>query len=131
MADTRVGPFSLQGAIAAVHADAPSFQATDWEQIVGLYNILLEIEPSPVVELNLAVAVAMAQGAEAGLKRIDAILSRGDLLEYHLLYAARADLCRRLERFDEAGSAYHQAPKLTRQEPERRFLQRRLQELIQ
>lgn len=129
LAGRSLGPLSIQGAIAAVHAEAPSFRETDWEQIVSLYNILLQLQPSPVVELNLAVAVAMAEGVEEGLARVDAISSRGDLQEYHLLHAARADLCRRLERFDEARTAYLQALKLTSQEPERRFLQRRLQEL--
>ena len=96
LASRRFGPYTLQAAIAAVHAEAPSADATDWAQIVGLYDVLLRAEPSPVVELNRAVAVAMRDGPAAGLALIDAILARGDLQDYHLAHAARADLCRRL-----------------------------------
>jgi RNA polymerase sigma-70 factor (ECF subfamily) len=125
----RAGPFALQAAISAVHANAPDPDATDWEQIVALYDLLSQIQPSPVVELNRAVAVAMRDGPAAGLTLIDAILDRGDLSDYHLAHAARADLCRRLARTAEARAAYQQALTLARQEPERRFLERRLREL--
>lgn len=130
LSSRRFGPYTLQAAIAAVHAEAPSAGETDWAQIVGLYNVLLRIEPSPVVELNRAVAVAMYDGPEAGLTLVDGILARGDLEDYHLAHAARADLCRRLERTAEARAAYERALSLTRQEPERRFLERRLNELL-
>jgi RNA polymerase sigma-70 factor (ECF subfamily) len=123
------GPFTLQAAIAAVHAESPSTAATDWGQIVGLYDVLLQAIPSPVVELNRAVAVAMRDGPLAGLALIDTILARGDLADYHLLHAARADLCRRLGRKEEAQTAYTRALNLARQEPERRFLERRLDDL--
>jgi RNA polymerase sigma-70 factor, ECF subfamily len=123
------GPYTLQAAIAAVHAGAPSAVATDWEQIVGLYDLLLRAEPSPVVELNRAVALAMRDGPAAGLSLIDAILARGDLENYHLTHAARADLCRRLGRTADAQAAYERALSLAQQEPERRFLVRRLAEL--
>jgi RNA polymerase sigma-70 factor (ECF subfamily) len=125
----RFGPYALQAAIAAVHAHAASASATDWAEIVGLYDILLRIEPSPVVELNRAVAVAMRDGPEAGLDLVDAILARGELDGYHLAHSARADLCRRLGRTAEARAAYERAYALARQEPERRFLERRLNEL--
>lgn len=125
----RFGPYTLQAAIAAVHSEASSAEATDWNEIIGLYEVLLRIEPSPVVELNRAVAVAMRDGAEAGLSLIDELLADGQLDGYHLAHAARADMCRRLGRRDEARSAYKQAIALTRQEPERRFLERRLAEL--
>jgi RNA polymerase sigma-70 factor (ECF subfamily) len=125
----RFGPYTLQAAIAAVHAEAASAAATDWPQIVGLYDVLLRADPSPVVELNRAAAVAMRDGAEAGLVLIDALLARGDLLDYHLAHSARADLCRRLGRAAEARASYQRALGLTRQEPERRFLERRLAEL--
>ncbi|MBI4381128.1 MAG: RNA polymerase sigma factor [candidate division NC10 bacterium] len=125
----RFGPYTLQAAIAAVHAEALSAAATDWARIVGLYNLLLRVEPSPVIELNRAVAVAMRDGPLAGLTMIDAILARGDLAKYHLAHSARADLCRRLGRRVEARAAYEQALALTQQEPERRFLARRLAEL--
>src|SRR5206468_4770721 len=105
----RIGPYSLQAAIAAVHAEAASAAATDWTQIVGLYDVLLRAEPSPVVELNRAVAVAMRDGPAAGLSLIDAILARGDLGNYHLVHAARADLCRRLRRIAEARASYERA----------------------
>jgi RNA polymerase sigma-70 factor (ECF subfamily) len=123
------GPYTLQAAIAGVHAYATSADATDWNEIVGLYDLLLRAEPSPVVELNRAVAVAMRDGAAAGLALVDAILARGDLDQYHLAHAARADLCRRLGRHAYARDSYQRAIGLAKQEPERRFLQRRLSEL--
>jgi RNA polymerase sigma-70 factor, ECF subfamily len=129
LSSRRFGPYTLQAAIAAVHAGAPNAAATDWAQIVGLYDILVLAEPSPVVELNRAVAVAMRDGPEAGLALIDAILARGDLTEYHLAHSARADLCRRLGRTAEARDSYKRSLALARQEPERRFLERRLREL--
>jgi RNA polymerase sigma-70 factor (ECF subfamily) len=129
LAAREVGPYSIQAAIAAVHANAASAAATDWAQIVALYDLLVRAEPSPVVELNRAVAVAMRDGPPAGLALIDAILARGDLSDYHLAHAARADLCRRLDRTAEARVSYERALSLTGQEPERRFLQRRLAEL--
>ena len=125
----RFGRYTLQAAIAAVHAEASDVGTTDWAQIVGLYDVLAPIDPSPVVELNRAVAVAMRDGPAAGLALIDAILARGDLEDYHLAHAARADLCRRLGRTAEARAAYERALELARQEPERRFLERRLREL--
>ena len=125
-----VGRYVLQAAIAAVHADSPDAAATDWRQIVGLYDILLRIEPTPVVELNRAVAVAMADGPAAGLVLIDEILARGELTEYYLAHSARADLCRRLGRRKDAIAEYERALELTKQEPERRFLARRLAELV-
>ena len=125
----EVGPYSIQAAIAAAHANAPSAAATDWGQIVALYDLLLRSEPSPVIELNRAVALAMRDGAEVGLSRIDTIMARGDLENYYLAHAARADLCRRLGRTTEARTAYERALSLTQQEPERRFLERRLAEL--
>lgn len=125
----RFGPYTIQAAIAAVHAGAPGADRTDWGQIVGLYDVLLRVEPSPVVELNRAAAVAMRDGPEAGLRLVDAILERGDLADYHLAHAARADLCRRTGRLDEARSAYEAALQLVKQEPERRFLEKRLIEL--
>lgn len=129
LSSRRFGPYTLQAAIAAVHSQAPSAAATDWAQIVGLYDVLARVEPSPVVELNRAVAVAMRDGPSAGLALIDAILARGDLGDYHLVHAARADLCRRLGRTAEARASYERALGFTRQEPERRFLERRLGEL--
>ena len=129
LATRRFGPYTLQAAIAAVHADAANPAATDWAQIVGLYDVLARIAPSPVVDLNRAVAVAMRDGPAAGLALIDAILARGELADYHLAHAARADLCRRLGRTGEARAAYEQALALARQEPERRFLERRVGEL--
>ena len=125
----RFGPYTLQAAIAAVHAEAPSAAATDWPQIVGLYDVLLRVEPSPIVELNRAAAVAMRDGPAAGLALIDAILGRGDLSDYHLAHSARADLCRRLGRRQEARDSYLRALALARQAPERRFLERRLGEV--
>src|SRR5882724_2829094 len=125
----RFGAYTVQAAIAAVHAEASDAAVTDWARIVGLYDVLLRAEPSPVVELNRAVAVAMRDGPEAGLALIDAILARGDLADYHLAHSARADLCRRLGRMTEARTSYQRALKLTHQDPERRFLEGRLQEL--
>ncbi len=125
----RFGPYTLQAAIAAVHSEASDAAATDWPQIVALYSVLARAEPSPVVELNRAVAVAMRDGPEAGLALIEAILARGELADYHLAHSARADLCRRLGRKDEARSAYQRALALTQQEQERRFLENRLREL--
>jgi RNA polymerase sigma-70 factor, ECF subfamily len=127
----RFGPYTVQAAIAAVHAEATHPVATDWAQIVELYDVLARVEPSPVVELNRAVAVAMRDGPAAGLELIDAILARGDLADYYLAHSARAELCRRLGRTAEAQAAYKRALSLTRQEPERRFLERRLGELRQ
>jgi RNA polymerase sigma-70 factor (ECF subfamily) len=129
LSSRRLGPYTLQAAIAAVHAEASGAAATDWTQIVGLYDVLLRAEPSPVVELNRAVAVAMRDGPAAGLGVIDAILARGDLDNYHLAHAARADLCRRLGQTAEARASYKRALALAQQEPERRFLERRLTEL--
>ncbi len=125
----RFGPYTLQAAIAAVHAEAPDATATDWPQIVGLYDVLVRVDPSPVVELNRAVAVAMRDGPAAGLALVDAILAGGDLADYLPAHVARADLCRRLRRNAEACVSYRRALELTRQEPERRFLERRIAEL--
>jgi RNA polymerase sigma-70 factor (ECF subfamily) len=125
----RFGPYTLQAAIAAVHAEAPTADATDWPQIVGVYDVLLRADPSPVVELNRAAAVAMRDGPAAGLALIDALLARGELRDYHLAHSARADLLRRLGRAAEAREAYARALELARQEPERRFIERRLAEL--
>ncbi|MGZ8480591.1 MAG: RNA polymerase sigma factor [Candidatus Binatia bacterium] len=125
----EVGPYTIQAAIAAVHANAANASATDWGQIVALYDLLARAEPSPVIELNRAVAVAMRDGPEPGLNLIEAILARGDLENYHLAHAARADLCRRLGRSDDARDGYERALGLTQQGPERRFLARRLKEL--
>ena len=129
LASQRFGPYTLQAAIAAVHAEAPTAAATDWGQIVALYSVLARIEPSPIVELNRAVAVAMRDGPQAGLELIDAILARGDLADYHLVHSARAELCRRLGKSAEARVAYELALSLTQQEPERRFLAARLADL--
>ena len=125
----RVGPYALQAAVAAVHAESPNASSTDWRQIVGLYDVLQSLEPSPVVELNRAVAVAMRDGPASGLSLIDAILARGDLSDYYLAHSARADLCRRLGRTADAIASYERALHLTRQAPERRFLERRVREL--
>ena len=129
LSSRRIGPYTIQAAIAAVHAEALNAAATDWARIVGLYDVLVQADPSPVVELNRAVAVAMRDGPLAGLELVDAILARGDLEHYHLAHAARADLCRRLARTAEASVSYERALSLTKQEPERRFLERRLAEL--
>jgi RNA polymerase sigma-70 factor (ECF subfamily) len=125
----KVGRFALQAAIAALHADAPNAESTDWRQIVGLYGLLQLADGSPVVELNRAVAAAMVEGPAVGLRLIDAILERGELTDYYLAHSARADLCRRLGRSVEARASYERALALTKQEPERRFLERRLREL--
>jgi RNA polymerase sigma-70 factor (ECF subfamily) len=129
LASRRFGAYTLQAAIAAVHAEAASAEATDWRQIKLLYDRLLKIQPSPVVELNRAVAVAMWQGPEQGLRRIESLLANGQLEDYSLAHSARADLCRRLGRLEEARESYQKALTLARQEPERRFLERRLREL--
>ena len=129
LSSRRYGPYAIQAAIAAVHAGAGDPAATDWEEIVGLYDVLLRFSDSPVVELNRAVAVAMRDGPAAGLAIIDEILDRGDLRDYRPAHAARAELCRRLGRTEDARGAYTRALKLTHQEPERRFLERRLAEL--
>jgi RNA polymerase sigma-70 factor, ECF subfamily len=129
LSSSQVGSYTLQAAIAAVHSEASSATATDWTQIVALYDLLLQAELSPIVELNRAVAVAMRDGFLAGLQQIDEILARGDLADYHLAHAARADFCRRLGRVDDARAAYQKALTLVKQEPERRFLQKRLREL--
>jgi RNA polymerase sigma-70 factor, ECF subfamily len=130
LASRRIGPYTLQAAISAVHAEAPTAAATDWAQIVGLYDVLVRADPSPVIELNRAVAVAMRDGPAAGLALIDAILARGALADYHLAHSARAELCRRLGRTADARAAYERALGLARQEPQRRFLERRLGELL-
>jgi RNA polymerase sigma-70 factor, ECF subfamily len=129
LATRNFGGYTLQAAIASVHAAAPTAAATNWAQIVGWYDLLLRLEPTPVVELNRAVAVAMHNGPAAGLALIDELLERGELAEYHLAHAARADLCRRLGRSVEARAAYERALELTQLAPERRFLERRLAEL--
>jgi RNA polymerase sigma-70 factor (ECF subfamily) len=129
LASRRIGPYTLQAAIAAVHAEAPAAAVTDWAQIVGLYDVLVRAEPSPVVELNRAAAVAMRDGPAAGLALIDAILARGDLADYPLAHSARAELCRRLGKTGDARASYERALALTRQEPQRRFLERRLADL--
>jgi RNA polymerase sigma-70 factor (ECF subfamily) len=129
LATGRFGAYTIQAAIAALHAEAPSAEATDWPQIAGLYDVLLELSPSPVVELNRAVAIAMRDGPAAGLGLVDALLAGAELRDYHLAHAARADLCRRLGRTADARSSYMRALALTGQGPERRFLERRLAEL--
>lgn len=129
MATGRIGTYTVQAAISAVHADATGAADTDWARIVAWYDLLMRAEPSPVVELNRAVAIAMRDGAEHGLELIEAILSRGDLVDYHLAHAARADLCRRLGLTSAARAAYEQALALAKQAPERRFLDKRLREL--
>jgi RNA polymerase sigma-70 factor (ECF subfamily) len=129
LSSRRFGPYTLQAAIAAVHAEAPTPAATDWGQIVALYDVLARVEPSPVIDLNRAVAVAMRDGPAAGLDLIDGILSRGELTDYHLAHSARADMCRRLGKTSEARASYLRALELARQEPERRFLERRLAEM--
>jgi RNA polymerase sigma-70 factor (ECF subfamily) len=125
----QVGSYAIQAAIAAVHADAAGSATTNWSRIAALYDLLARAEPSPVVELNRAVAIAMRDGPQVGLQLIDDILSRGELADYHLSHAARADLCRRLGRTAEARASYERALQLARQEPERRFLAKRLQEM--
>ena len=125
----RFGSYTLQAAIAAVHAQAQSPAATDWRQIVALYDQLARIQPSPVVQLNRAVAIAMRDGPEAGLAHIDAVLEHGELANYYLAHSARADMFRRLGRTAEAKSSYERALALTQQEPERQFLQDRIRQL--
>jgi RNA polymerase sigma-70 factor (ECF subfamily) len=125
----RGGPYAIQAAIAAVHAGAATATETDWDEIVGLYGVLMGMDPSPVIELNRAVAIAMRDGPAAGLTIIDAILARGDLRDYRLAHAARAELCRRLGKTADARVSFERALALTRQEPERRLLERRLAEL--
>jgi RNA polymerase sigma-70 factor (ECF subfamily) len=127
----RFGPYTIQAAIAAVHAEAPSADATDWGEIVGLYDVLWRMDPSPVIELNRAVAVAMRAGPAAGLELVERILARGDLNEYRFAHAARAELCRRLGRTADARESFDRALALTKQEPERRFLERKLMELAE
>lgn len=129
LASRRFGPYTVQAAIAAVHAQASQEAETDWREIVGLYDVLLRIHPTPVVELNRAVALAMRDGAAAGLAVVEELLARGELDGYHLAHAARADLCRRLGRRAEARTSYRRALALVRQGPERRFLERRLAEV--
>jgi RNA polymerase sigma-70 factor (ECF subfamily) len=129
LSSRRFGPYTVQAAIGAVHAQAPHAAATDWAQIVALYDVLVQMVPSPVVDLNRAVAVAMRDGPEAGLALVDGLFARDELGEYYLAHSVRADLCRRLGRSAEARAAYQRALALTRQEPEQRFLERRLSEL--
>ncbi|MGB9449918.1 MAG: DUF6596 domain-containing protein, partial [Candidatus Acidiferrum sp.] len=125
----RFGSYTLQAAIAAVHAQAESVAVTNWGQIVALYDRLVQIQPSPVVDLNRAVAIAMRDGPEAGLKQIEAVLEEGELANYYLAHSARADMYRRLGRTNEARSSYEKALALTQQEPERQFLQERIRQL--
>jgi len=125
----RIGRYTIQAAIAAIHAEASDAAQTDWAQIVGLYDVLFRVDPSAVVELNRAVAVAMRDGPLAGLNLVEAILRRGELTEYHLAHSARAELCRRLGQSEEARQSYERALRFARQEPERRFLERRLNSL--
>jgi len=129
LSSRRFGPYSLQAAISAVHAEAPEAAATDWAQIVALYDVLQRLDPSPVVALNRAVALAMRDGPAAPLELIEEILAKGELADYHLAHAARADLCRRLGRNADARASYERALALARQEPERRFLAQRIAEL--
>ena len=126
----RFGPYTIQAAISAVHAEAAAAANTDWNEIVGLYDVLLRSDPSPIVELNRAVAVAMRDGPEVGVAIIDEILARGDLVDYRLAHAARAELCRRIGRVADARVSYERAIKLTKQEPERRFLEQQLRALL-
>jgi RNA polymerase sigma-70 factor, ECF subfamily len=129
LSSKRIGPYTLQAAIAAIHAEASSSGETDWAQIVALYDLLLRAEPSPIIELNRAVAVAMRDGPAKGLELVDALLERGELAQYHLAHATRADFYRRLGRKAEARASYQHALALAKQEPERRFLEKRLKEL--
>jgi RNA polymerase sigma-70 factor (ECF subfamily) len=129
LASRRFGPYTIQAAIAAVHARAVTAEATDWSQIVALYDILIQADPSPIIELNRAVAVAMRDGPEAGLAIIDTILARGDLVDYHFAHSAHADLCRRLGKTTQARASYEKALGLSQQKSEREFLERKLQEL--
>lgn len=125
----RPGPYTLQAGIAALHAEAKSSEATDWAQITGLYSLLLRINPSPVIELNRAIAISMHKGPEAGLKKIDAILERGELNDYQFAHSARAELCRKAGRTNEARASWERALVLAQQDPERRFIERKLKEL--
>jgi RNA polymerase sigma-70 factor (ECF subfamily) len=129
LSSRRFGPYCLQAAIAAVHAEAPSVDETDWAQIVGLYDVLLRAVPSPVIELNRAAALSKRDGPLAGLSLVEAILERGELLDYHLAHSARAEFCRQLGRVEQAREAYERALELTQQEPERRFIEGRLKAL--
>jgi RNA polymerase sigma-70 factor (ECF subfamily) len=129
LSSRRLGPFAIQAAIAAVHAEVPDAAATDWTEIVGLYDVLLRVDPSPVIELNRAAAIAMRDGPGAGLHLVEAVFARGELVDYHLAHSVHADLCRRLGRTREARASYQRALALVRQAPERRFLERRLREL--
>ncbi|KII31411.1 RNA polymerase subunit sigma-24 [Pseudomonas fluorescens] len=129
LSSRRFGPYCLQAAIAAVHAEAPSVDETDWAQIVGLYDVLLRAVPSPVIELNRAAAISKRDGPSAGLSLVEAILERGELLDYHLAHSARAEFCRQLGRVEQAREAYERALELTQQEPERRFIEGRLKAL--
>lgn len=126
LATRRFGPYCLQAAIAAVHAEALSAAQTDWPQIIGLYDVLLRMLPSPVIELNRAAALAMRDGPLAGLQQVEGILARGELLDYHLAHSARGEFCRQLGRMKEARQAYEKALALTHQTPEKRFIERRL-----
>ncbi|MBS0417275.1 MAG: RNA polymerase sigma factor [Proteobacteria bacterium] len=125
-ASRRLGPYTVQAAISALHAEAPSSAATDWSEIIGLYELLLRIDPSPVVELNRAVAIAMRDGPAAGLSRIEALLAKGELNDYPLAHSAKAELCRRAGRLDQARAGFERALALTHQEQQRRFLEKRL-----
>ena len=125
----RFGAYTIQAAISAVHAESPSYEETDWEQIIGLYDALLRLEPNPVIELNRAFAVAMFEGPEVGLNLVDDLLQSGGLMDYHLAHAARADLCNRLDRFDDAIASYLIAIQLANQEPEKRFLTRQIEKI--
>lgn len=129
LSSRRFGPYTLQAAIAAVHTEAPSSEATDWGEIVGIYDLLMRVDPSPVVELNRAVAVAMRDGPEVGLKQMEALLAKGGLDNYPLAHSTRAELCRRLGRTEQARASFKQALALTSQEQQRRFLEKRLAEL--
>jgi RNA polymerase sigma-70 factor (ECF subfamily) len=129
LATRRFGPYTLQAAIAAVHAEAPTYMETDWRQICALYAALVAMQPSPVIELNRAAAVAMHEGPATGLALIDELLARGELGDYYLAHAARADLYRRMGRRDEARSAYERALVLAKSEPEQRYLKKRLREM--
>lgn len=129
LATRRFGPYCLQAAIAAVHAEATTAADTDWVQIVGLYDVLQRLVPSPVIELNRAVALSMRDGPLAGLQQVEGILARGELLDYHLAHSARGEFCRQLGRMKEARQAYEKALGLTQQAPEKRFIERRLAEL--
>lgn len=131
LASKRIGPYTLQAASAALHAEASSAGETDWAQIVALYDLLLRTDPSPIIELNRVVAVAMRDGPAKGLELVDALLKRGELTQYHLAHATRADFCRRLGMNTEARVSYERALALTKQEPERRFLEKRLSELLE